>query len=238
MSAPGGRTLPAFDVYDELGLGRDASSDQVQSAYRRRAKEHHPDVASDAAAAEARMKRINQARDVLLDPARRAEYDRLRASPSAPGAGPAGARPASRRPAASTAPSGAADTAAAQAERERRARADQERRARARAEQDRWEREAEARAARDVAARARRRRGEPVTAAGSGPERGREPRTAARSGSERRGARAGDRRPAGPAPRAWTDLRTWLGGRVTVEIRVLGDDGIRRWTASRSKDRA
>jgi len=246
VSAPGGRTLPAFDVYAELGLGRDATPNQVKDAYRRQAKAHHPDVASDASVAEARMKRINQARDVLLDPVRRAEYDRQRAAPGAPGAGPA-----PRRSAPGAAPSGAADTAAAQAERDRRARAEragaeQERRARAKAEQDRWERAAEARAARDVADRAKRRRGERVTAARSEPRR--EPETASRAkprpgrgtaaegAPQRQGARVDARGPAGPAPRAWTDFRSWLGSHVTVEIRV-GDANL-RWTLGRGKNGA
>jgi curved DNA-binding protein CbpA len=138
MSAPAGRTLPAFDVYAELGISPGATADEVRAAYRRRAKEHHPDLAVDPSAAEARMKRINQARDVLLDPERRAEYDRGRATSRAAGAHH--------------------DAAGAQGERERRARAERERRARVQAEHERWEREAEARAAREVAARAERRR--------------------------------------------------------------------------------
>src|SRR5674476_946261 len=67
--------LPAFDIYLELGLDPTADRGQIRLAYRRAAKEAHPDV-SDVAGSTARMARINAARDVLLDQDRRAEYDR------------------------------------------------------------------------------------------------------------------------------------------------------------------
>src|SRR5665811_1151175 len=67
--------LPAFDIYLELGLAPTADRAQIRAAYRHAAKEAHPDV-SDVSGATARMARINAARDVLLDPDRRAEYDR------------------------------------------------------------------------------------------------------------------------------------------------------------------
>jgi hypothetical protein len=67
--------LPAFDIYLELGLAPTADRSQIRAAYRRAAKEAHPDV-SDVAGSTARMARINAARDVLLDEDRRAEYDR------------------------------------------------------------------------------------------------------------------------------------------------------------------
>jgi hypothetical protein len=67
--------LPAFDVYVELGIDSSADRAQIRAAYRRAAKGAHPDV-SDVTGATARMARINAARDVLLDPDRRAEYDR------------------------------------------------------------------------------------------------------------------------------------------------------------------
>ena len=67
--------LPAFDIYLELGLALTADRGQIRAAYRRAAKEAHPDV-SDVAGSTARMARINAARDVLLDEDRRAEYDR------------------------------------------------------------------------------------------------------------------------------------------------------------------
>ena len=63
--------LPAFDIYLELGLAPTADRGQIRAAYRRAAKEAHPDV-SDVAGSTARMARINAARDVLLDQDRRA----------------------------------------------------------------------------------------------------------------------------------------------------------------------
>jgi hypothetical protein len=60
--------------YDVLGVGRRASTDEIQQAYRRLALLHHPDVAPDADPA--RMAAINGAWDVLGDPARRHAYDR------------------------------------------------------------------------------------------------------------------------------------------------------------------
>ncbi|TFY99437.1 J domain-containing protein [Ramlibacter henchirensis] len=68
--------------YDELHLPRTASFEDVRSAYRRLAREHHPDRAGADGAA---MARINQAYEVLSDPDRRARYDeRLDAPKPAP----------------------------------------------------------------------------------------------------------------------------------------------------------
>lgn len=71
--------LPAFDIYAELGIASSASRAEIRAAYRLVAKAAHPDVSgpADAPFATARMARINAARDVLLDPDRRAEYDML-----------------------------------------------------------------------------------------------------------------------------------------------------------------
>lgn len=68
---------PARDYYAELGVSASASFEEVRAAYRRLAREHHPDVNSSAEAA-LRMRRINEAWEVLRDPVRRAEYDRSR----------------------------------------------------------------------------------------------------------------------------------------------------------------
>ncbi|TVQ87648.1 MAG: J domain-containing protein [Chromatiaceae bacterium] len=64
------------DYYAALGVGRDASTEEIKRAYRRLARQYHPDV-SKAADAEARFKEINEAHAVLKDPTRRAEYDAL-----------------------------------------------------------------------------------------------------------------------------------------------------------------
>lgn len=64
------------DYYEVLGINRSASQDEVKKAYRRLARQYHPDV-SDAPDAEARFKEINEAYEVLSDPEKRATYDRF-----------------------------------------------------------------------------------------------------------------------------------------------------------------
>ncbi|MFN2114380.1 MAG: molecular chaperone DnaJ [Anaerolineae bacterium] len=65
------------DYYEVLGIPRTASSDEVRRAYRRLAKDHHPDVNTGDPAAEARFKSINEAYEVLRDPSKRSAYDRF-----------------------------------------------------------------------------------------------------------------------------------------------------------------
>ena len=60
-------------LYDLLGVGADASAADIRAAYRRAAREHHPDRHGDRAAA--RMAEVNHAWEVLGNPQRRAEYD-------------------------------------------------------------------------------------------------------------------------------------------------------------------
>jgi curved DNA-binding protein len=69
----------ARDYYEVLGVPRNASTDQLQQAYRKLARRHHPDVNSDPAAEE-QFKEINEAYHVLSDPATRARYDRFGAN--------------------------------------------------------------------------------------------------------------------------------------------------------------
>ena len=82
-------SIPRFDLYAELEVPRDAAPAAIEAAHRAMAKQHHPDVALAGAAnadwagkalavaqAEERIKRINVARDWLLDPERRERYDR------------------------------------------------------------------------------------------------------------------------------------------------------------------
>ena len=64
------------DYYDILGVGRGVSEDEIKRAYRRLAREYHPDVSS-AADAEERIKEINEAYEVLSDPDKRVTYDRF-----------------------------------------------------------------------------------------------------------------------------------------------------------------
>src|SRR5436190_21519318 len=62
------------DFYEVLGVGRDASADDIQSAYRKLARTYHPDVNKDPGA-EDRFKEISEAYDVLSDPELRRRYD-------------------------------------------------------------------------------------------------------------------------------------------------------------------
>jgi curved DNA-binding protein len=68
-----------IDYYAELGVGRDATSADVDRAYRKLARQYHPDVNKDKGAEE-KFKRIGEAYEVLKDPAKRERYDRYGAA--------------------------------------------------------------------------------------------------------------------------------------------------------------
>ncbi len=62
------------DLYEILGIGRDASDEDIKKAYRRLAREYHPDVNPDPAAEE-RFKEVAAAYEILSDPQKRQRYD-------------------------------------------------------------------------------------------------------------------------------------------------------------------
>ncbi|RMH61413.1 MAG: J domain-containing protein [Bacteroidetes bacterium] len=76
--------MPAIkDYYKVLGLSEDASEAEIKKAYRKLARQYHPDRNPDNPEAEERFKEVQEAYDVLGDAQRRAEYDRQRKDPFA-----------------------------------------------------------------------------------------------------------------------------------------------------------
>ena len=62
------------DLYEILGVSRSATEEEIRKAYRRLAREHHPDV-NGSPEAETRFKEISGAYEILGDPAKRQQYD-------------------------------------------------------------------------------------------------------------------------------------------------------------------
>lgn len=65
------------DYYKILGVDKNASEKEIKAAYRKLARQYHPDVNPNDPQAEARFKEINEAHEVLSDPEKRAKYEQL-----------------------------------------------------------------------------------------------------------------------------------------------------------------
>jgi curved DNA-binding protein len=76
-SVPG---LDYKDYYAVLGVPRTASAAEIKKAFRKLARQHHPDAKPGDEAAERKFKEINEANEVLSDPAKRKQYDELGAN--------------------------------------------------------------------------------------------------------------------------------------------------------------
>ncbi|WP_135502659.1 molecular chaperone DnaJ [Roseovarius aestuariivivens] len=81
------------DYYDVLGISKGASADEIKKAYRKKAKELHPDRNKDNPNSEKQFKEAGEAYDVLKDPEKKAAYDRFGHAAFEGGMGGGGGRP-------------------------------------------------------------------------------------------------------------------------------------------------
>ena len=71
-------SIPDFDLYAALGVAPGADAETIRAAHRDAVRRAHPDVVLGSEAGDDEAKRLNVARDWLIDPARRARYDESR----------------------------------------------------------------------------------------------------------------------------------------------------------------
>src|SRR5271156_3924794 len=71
------RTPMARDLYEVLGVGKSASADEIKKAYRKLARQFHPDRNPGDKQAETKFKEVQEAYDVLSDTDKRSKYDRF-----------------------------------------------------------------------------------------------------------------------------------------------------------------
>jgi molecular chaperone DnaJ len=78
----------ASSLYETIGVPKNASPDEIKRAYRKLARQYHPDKNPGDEAAETRFKEVQHAYDVLSDPDKRKQYDRFGERNGQPGPGP------------------------------------------------------------------------------------------------------------------------------------------------------